>query len=121
MPHLLSKFSLNHVVGRVLIKLQWLAHVGQERTCNEIIALNGNAAAKRTLQDIGNRDTLPCTRIKMLDERHVNVPGEERKFNRAQFVESPALPPAAGRNSLVPYSCNFLAQRFIADLHQAGK
>src|SRR5438094_6415121 len=88
MPHLLSKFSLNYFARSVLIKLQRLACVGQERTCNEIIALDGNATAKRTLQDIRDRNTLPRTGVEMLDKRHVDVAGEERKFNCAQFVES---------------------------------
>src|SRR5438132_13680540 len=52
MPHLLSEFSLNYLAGSIFIKLQRLAHVGQERAGDEIIALNGNAAAERTLQDI---------------------------------------------------------------------
>src|SRR5437773_9105575 len=120
-PHLLAKFSLNHVAGSVLIKLQWLAHVGQERAGDEVIALDGNAAAKRTLQDVRDRDTLQRAGVEMLDKRHVNVAGEERKFNCAQFVEAPALPAAARSDSLVPHRRHLLAQRLIFDLHQAGE
>ena len=29
MPHLLPKFSLDHFAGRVLIVLEWFAHIGQ--------------------------------------------------------------------------------------------
>src|SRR5438477_12434750 len=73
MPHLLPEFSLNHVAGSVLIKLQWLAHVGQERTCNEVVALNGNAAAEGTLQHIRDGTALSRAGIEVLDERHVDV------------------------------------------------
>src|SRR5438874_12967571 len=45
MAHLLPKFSLNHVARTVLIKLQRLAYVGQERARDEIVPLNGDAAA----------------------------------------------------------------------------
>src|SRR2546426_8286030 len=73
MPHLLPKFSLNHFARIILIKLQRFANVSQEGTGDEVIALNGNAAAERTLQDIRDRDTLKCAGIKMLDELHVDV------------------------------------------------
>src|SRR5437773_9298767 len=68
MPHLLSKFSLNHVAESVLIKLQGFAHISQERTGDKVIALNRDPAAERTLQHIRNRDALERAGIKMFDE-----------------------------------------------------
>src|SRR5205085_10541920 len=91
MSNLLPKFSLDHFARRFLIKLQRLAHVGQERTGDEIITLDGYAAAKRTLQDIGNGNALPRGGNEVLDERHVNVARKLGAFHRAKFVESHAL------------------------------
>src|SRR6266403_4631437 len=56
MAHLLSKFSLNHVPRRVLVELKRFAHIGQERARDEIVPLNGNAAAEGFLEDIGDGD-----------------------------------------------------------------
>src|SRR5438552_1878335 len=72
MPNLLSEFSLNYLARRVLIKLEWLTYIRQERAGDEIVSLNRNPAAKRTLQHIGNGDALQRARIKMLDESHVD-------------------------------------------------
>ena len=93
MPHLLSKFSLNHFARRVLVELERFADIGQERAGDEIIALNRNAAAERTLQHIRDGDALQRAGIEMLDERHVDVAGEERELDGAQFIEGPAFPP----------------------------
>src|SRR5262249_22593214 len=54
--HLLPKFPLDHIARRVLIIFQWLAHIGQERTGNEIVALNRDAAAKGFLEHVGDSD-----------------------------------------------------------------
>src|SRR6059036_2337892 len=50
MAQLLSKFSLNHFARGILIVFQRLADVGQQRARDEVITLNGNVAAERTLQ-----------------------------------------------------------------------
>src|SRR5438874_2715798 len=84
MPHLLPKFSLNYLAGSIFIKLQRLAHVGQECASDEIIALNGNTTAKRAFQHIRVRDTLPRAGIEMLDEPHVDVASQQRKLYRAK-------------------------------------
>ena len=121
MPHLLSKFSLNHFARRVLVVLQRFAHIGQQRARDEIIALNGNAAAERFLEHIGDGDALPRAGIEMLDERHVDVAGQQRELDRAQFGEGPALPAAARGDGFAPDRRHFFAQRLVLDLHQAGK
>ena len=59
--HLLSEFALDHISRRVLIVFQRLAHIGQQRPGDEVIALNGDAAAKGLLEDIGDGDALPCS------------------------------------------------------------
>src|SRR5439155_10106927 len=59
MTHLLSELSLNYFAWRILIVLERLANIGEKRAGDEMIALNGNATAKRTLQDIRDRDALP--------------------------------------------------------------
>src|SRR5882724_1775017 len=110
MPHLLPKFSLNHFARRVLIVLERLAHVGQERAGDQIIALDRNATAERTLQDIRDRDALERAGIKMLDKLHVDVAGQQRELDRAKFRESPAFPAAAGGDRFVPDRRYFLAQ-----------
>src|SRR4029077_5381086 len=76
MPHLLPKLALSHLARRVLVVLEWLAYVGQQRAGNEIVTLNGNAATKRLFHDIGDRDALPRARIEMLDEPHIDVAGQ---------------------------------------------
>jgi len=110
MSNLLPKFSLDHFARRVLIKLQRLAHVGQERTGDEIVAPNGDAAAECTLQDIRDRDTLKRAGIKVLDEFHVDVAGQQRELYRAKLGESPAFPAAAGGDRFVPHRRYFFAQ-----------
>src|SRR4029077_14825691 len=91
MAHLLSKFSLNHVPRRVFVELQRFAHIGQERARDEIVPLNGDAAAEGFLEDIGDGDALERAGIQMLDERHVDVAGQQGELDRAQFGEGPAL------------------------------
>src|SRR5438093_7791832 len=54
MAQLLSEFSLNHFARGVLVVLERFTHVGQQCARYEMIALEGNAAAKRTLQHVGN-------------------------------------------------------------------
>src|SRR5207248_4970881 len=102
MPHLLSEFSLHRFSSLVLIELQRLAYVSQECTGDEIIALNRDAAAKRTLQHICDGDALESAGIKVFDELHVDVAGQQGEFDRAQFGEGPAFPAAAGDNRFVP-------------------
>src|SRR5437762_8159279 len=53
----------------------WLADIGQQRAGDEVIALNGNTAAKRLFQHVRNGDALPRAGIEMLDEPHVDVAG----------------------------------------------
>jgi len=110
MPHLLPKFSLNHSAGRVLIVLQRLADIGQQRAGDEIITLNRNATAERALQDIRDRDALERAGIKVFDEPHVDVTGQQRELDRAKFSEGPAFPAAASGDRLVPYRRYFFAQ-----------
>src|SRR5439155_6368108 len=98
MTHLLSKLSLNYFARRILVVLERLANIGEKRAGDEIIALNGNATAERTLQDIRDRDALPRAGIEMLNERHIDIARQQRKLHRAQLVESPALPAAARGN-----------------------
>src|SRR5207253_536961 len=121
MPHLLPKFSLNHVPRRVLFELQRFAHIGQEGARDEIVALNGDAAAEGFLEDIGDGDALPRAGIQMLDERHVDVTGQQSELDRAQFGEGPALAATARGDGLVPYRRYFFAQRLVLDLPDAGK
>src|SRR6266481_4918328 len=121
MPHLLSKFSLNYFARRILIKLERFTHVGQERARDEIVPLNGDAAAEGFLEDIGDGDALPRAGIQMLDERHVDVTGQQGELNRAQFGEGPAFPAAAGGDRLAPHRRHLFAQRLVLDLPDAGK
>ncbi len=46
MPQLVAEFALDHLARRVLVELEQLAHVGQQRAGDEIVALNRNAAAE---------------------------------------------------------------------------
>src|SRR4029077_9559100 len=121
MPHLLAERALDHIARSVLIILEWLADICQQRSRDEEIALDRNAAAERALQHISDGDALQSTGVEMLDERHVDVAGQQRKFNRPQFVQRPALPATAGRDRLIPNRSDFFPERFIFDLHQAGK
>ena len=57
----------------------------------------------------------------MLDERHLDVAGEQRKLDGAKFVEGPALAAASRGNGFAPDRCHSFAQRFVFDLPQAGK
>src|SRR5919201_4183972 len=102
MPHLLSELALDHIARSILIVLQRFAYIGQERTGNEIVALNRDAAAKRFLEDVGDGDALPGAGIQMLDEGHVDVAGQQGEFDCAQLGESPALAAAARGDGLAP-------------------
>src|SRR5882724_151788 len=121
MPHLLSKFSLNYFARRILIKLQRLAHIGQERARDEIVPLNGDAAAEGFLEDIGDGDALPRAGIQMLNEHHVDVAGQQGELDRAQFGEGPALAATARGDGLAPDRRHLFAQRLVLDLPDAGK
>jgi len=57
----------------------------------------------------------------MFNELHVDLAGEEREFNRAQFSERPAFPAASHRDRFIPDGRHFFTQRLLLDLHQAGK
>jgi len=59
MTHLLSKFALDHIARLVLIVLQRFPHIGQERTRNQIVALNRDATAEGSLEHVGDGDALP--------------------------------------------------------------
>src|SRR6266480_1943838 len=63
--YLLSKFSLNNFARRVLVVLERFAHVCQQRTSDEIIALDRNAAPERFLEHIGDGNALSRTGIEM--------------------------------------------------------
>ena len=76
MADLLAEFALNHVSSLVLIILQRFANIGQERTGNEIVALNRDAAAEGFLEHVSDGDALPGAGIQMLDEGHVDVAGQ---------------------------------------------
>ena len=39
----------------------------------------------------------------MLDEGHLDVAGQQRELDRAQFVKGPAFPAAACGNRFVPH------------------
>src|SRR5262245_19834834 len=102
MPHLLPKFALDHIPGRVLIILQRFAYIGQERTGNEIVALNRDAAAEGFLEHVGDGDALPGAGIQMFDEGHVDVASQQGEFHCAQLGEGPALAAAARGDGLTP-------------------
>src|SRR6266446_2777057 len=121
MPLLLSKVALNYFARRILIKLKRFTHVGQERARDEIVPLNGDAAAEGFLEDIGDGDALPSAGIQMLDEGHVDVAGQQGELNRAQFGEGPAFPTAAGGDRFVPDRRHLFAQCLVLDLPDAGK
>ena len=57
----------------------------------------------------------------MLDKSHVDVAGQQREFDCAQLVESPALAAAARGDGFIPNRSYSFAQRRVLDLHQAGK
>src|SRR5436190_23430883 len=110
MTHLLSELSLNYFAWRILVVLERLANIGEKRAGDEMIALNGNATAKRTLQDIRDRDALPRTGIEMLDKLHIDIASHQCELHRAQLIESPALSPATRTDRFVPHSGHLLAQ-----------
>ena len=59
--------------------------------------------------------------IQMLDERHVDVAGQEGELDRAQFGEGPALAATALGDGLAPDRRHLFAQRLVLDLPDAGK
>src|SRR5438034_10866568 len=121
MPHLLPEFPLDHFARAVLVVLEWFAHVRQERTGNEIIALNRDAAAKGFLQHISDGDALSRTRVEMFDESHVDVAGQQGELYRAQLIERPALAAAARGDHLAPDRGDLFAQQLVLYLPDAGK
>ena len=90
-----------------LSKLQRFAHVGQKRTGDEIVALDWDVAIKGALEHIRDRDTLACAGVEVLDEGHLDVAGQERELDRAQFVEAPAFSAAACRDGLFHTAATF--------------
>ena len=57
----------------------------------------------------------------MLDERHVDVAGQQGELDRAQFGEGPALSATARGDGLAPDRRHLFAQRLVLDLPDAGK
>src|SRR5438045_6508955 len=110
MSKLLPEFSLNHSSGRVLVILERLAYIGEERAGNEIIAPDGNTAAERFFQHVRNGDALQRTGIEMLDEPHVDVAGQKGELDRTQFGKGPAFPAATGCDRFTPDGRDFFAQ-----------
>src|SRR5215831_1178492 len=121
MPHLLPEFSLDYIPRRVLIILQRFAYIGQERTGNEMVALNRDAVAEGFLEHVSDGDALPGAGIQMLDEGHVDVAGQQGELYRTQLCEGPALAAAARGDGLAPDRGDLFAQRFVLDLPDAGK
>src|SRR5438552_15386732 len=121
MAYLLSEFSLNHFARSVFVVLERFAHVSQQRTGDQIIALDWNPTPERFLQHIRDGDALPGTGIEMLDERHVDVAREQCELHCTQLIEGPPLPPATGGNRFTPHSCHLFAERLVLDPLQAGK
>src|SRR5947208_8406209 len=95
MAYLLSEFSLDHFARSVFVVLERFAHVSQQRTGDEVVTLNGNAAAKRFFQHIRDGDALPRAGIEMLDKRHVDVAREQCELHCAQLIEVPPFSAAA--------------------------
>src|SRR5207253_10986311 len=91
MAYLLPEFSLDHFARYVFVVLERFAHVSQQRARDEIIALNGDAAAEGFLEHVRDCDALPRAGIQMLDKRHVNVAGQQGELDRAQLIERPTL------------------------------
>src|SRR4029450_4510963 len=85
MTHLLPEFTLNDFSRGVFVVLERFAHVGQKPPRDEIIALDRNATAERTLQNIRDGDALSRTGVQMFHEGHVDVAGQERELDRTQF------------------------------------
>src|SRR5947208_15928055 len=81
MTYLLPKFTLNDFARGVLIVLERFAHVGQQCTSDQVIALDRNAAPERTLQHIRDGDALPRTGVKMLHKGHVDVASQEGELD----------------------------------------
>src|SRR5262245_42145179 len=121
MQHLLPKFALDHIARRVLIILQRFAYIGQERTGNEIVTLNRDAAAEGFLEHVGNSDALTGAGIQMLDEGHVDVASQQGELYRAELGEGPALAAATRGDGLAPDRGDLFAQRLALDLPDAGK
>src|SRR5215831_2630570 len=121
MPHLLPEFSLDHIPRRVLIILQRFAYIGQERTGNEIVALDRDTAAEGFLEHVSDGDALPGAGIQMLDEGHVDVACQQGELYRAQLGEGPTLAAAASGDGLAPGRGDLFAQRLVLDLPYAGK
>src|SRR5947208_16830689 len=71
MAYLLSEFSLDHFARSVFVVLARFAHIRQQRTCDEVVTLNGNAAAERFLQHFRDAHTSARTGIEILDQTHV--------------------------------------------------
>jgi hypothetical protein len=46
----------------------------------------------------------------MLDKRHIDIASQQRKFHRAQFIESPALSAATRSDRFVPHRRDLFAE-----------
>ena len=57
----------------------------------------------------------------MFDKAQVDLAGEQREGDGADFVEGPALAAAAGHQCFVPDRGNLVAQRGILDVHEIGE
>src|ERR1700751_2774696 len=104
MAHLLPEGALYHFTRGVLVVLERFADACQQRACDEVIALDRNATAERTLQNIRDGDALARTGIEMLDKRHIDMSSQQGELSPAQLIESPALPAATRNNGFVPHS-----------------
>src|SRR4029077_16817646 len=121
MAHLLPEFSLDYIARCVLVVLQRFAHIGEERTGNEVVTLNRDAAVEGFLEHVGYGDALPGAGIQMLHEGRMDVAGQQGELYRAQLGEGPALATAAGGDGLAPDRGDLFAKRLVLDLPDAGK
>ena len=121
MPQHLAEVALDHIAIGVLVELQGLAAVGQQRAGDEHVTVDGNVAGECTFKDVCNDDALTDAGVEVLDEGHLDVTGQQRELHGSKFVEGPSFATAAGGDGFIPGGGHLLSKILALNVHEVGK
>ena len=97
-----------------LDKLDRFSHVGEQRAGYQMIVVDRHTVAPHFIEDFLDRQAHAAAGADVLDELHLDVAGQKRKWNLLEFRRRPA----AGPNRIFPDVDDLLAQSRVPNLVQ---
>ena len=113
--------ALDDVAARVLVELEGLADVSEQRARDEMVEIDRDAIAKGLVEHARDRDALFAATVQVFDVAQVDVAGEECEGDLAEFVGRPTFAAATGGERFVPDRGDVVAQRCVFDVHEVGE